>query len=672
MKQVIRNTSLIILSLIVVYFLAQIITDKILIKKAYSGCIECHGGMEGFTSAHSPEIVGCEACHLGNSFTSNKDFAHRGMIPIPGNLSNAEKTCGATGCHPGIPQRIENSLMNTMSGVISVDRFAFDELAKPEGLFNVNNLSQTNADNHLKNLCASCHLGNEKTEYGFITELSRGGGCTACHLNYSNKVTSQLNNYIRSKDKKESLPKIHPQLSLKISEAHCFGCHARSGRISTNYEGWFETLLTKEEIKIISHSELVSESDIKKLNQTQLDTSMTQFRVLIDGRIFQKTKDDVHHQAGMGCIDCHVSVDVMGDGNLYEHMELQVRVQCEDCHSRETRSISYDELDFESKKIVDLRNLKQSDAKYLITEKLNIPLINAFINSSNEKYLITKNDKIKLQLKPLASICVEGKSHKRLSCNSCHTEWVYHCVGCHTEFDPSVEGYDLLDNKEIIGSWVETPSDFYIDYPVLGVRNEKSGKEIIDTFIPGMVITLDKLKNNPNKKIFKRLFAPTFSHTINKKGKSCKSCHNNPLTLGYGKGELFYSINDFRTNRQAELVPASKKYPDSEEIPKQVRDDKLGNSKYYGKWIFTSHFSNLKEDNLPKDAWIGFLKTRDESSTTRTNTHPFSVDEQKRILLVGACLSCHDEQSEVMKNSLVDFDVVLKNISSDCILPVWN
>ncbi len=78
----------------------------------------------------------------------------------------------------------------------------------------------------------------------------------------------------------------------------------------------------------------------------------------MDGRVFQKNKDDVHHQAGMECIDCHVSQEIMGDGNFYEHMEEQVRIQCEDCHSKETHSISYDELDFESKKIVDLRNLK--------------------------------------------------------------------------------------------------------------------------------------------------------------------------------------------------------------------------------------------------------------------------------------------------------------------------
>lgn len=617
MKNIYRNTFLISLLFVFVYIFANSLSESFFISRTFNGCVDCHDEMTGFTESHSPEKVGCNACHLGNPNTTNKDFAHKGMILIPGNLSDASKTCGVTGCHPGIAERVNTSLMNTMSGVISVNRFAFDELEKPEGHFNVKDLTQSNADNHNRNLCASCHLENVKTEWGPIDELSRGGGCNACHLNYSNEAIEQLNNYQQSRVKRkesnkeknqfEKFPKIHPQLSLSITNNHCFGCHSRSGRISTNYEGWFETLKSWDDIK-----------------------GNNDYRLLMDERVFQKAKDDVHHQAEMECIDCHVSMEIMGDGNLYQHMDEQLKVQCVDCHSRDIRSISYDELDSESKKIVDLRDSKRENEEFLITAKSKIPLINTYVKDKNEKYLITKSSNKKLQLNPPANICVEGNAHKRLNCQSCHTEWVNHCVGCHTEYDPSLQGYDLLDNKDIVGSWNEVPSDFYVDYPVLGVRKDKSGKEIIDTFIPGMVLTFDKLKNT-RKKIFKRLFAPTFSHTINKEGRSCKSCHNNPLALGYGKGALVFNRN--------------------------------------GKWNFAPEFSYHKEDNLPKDAWIGFLETRDETSTTRTYTRPFTVEEQKRILLVGACLTCHDEDSKVMKESLLDFEKVLKNISERCVLP---
>lgn len=617
MKRILLNTFLVLVSFIAAYFLSNYLAHKYFIKTKFNGCVNCHDDMSGFEASHSPEQVGCDACHLGNANTTNKEFAHQGMILIPGNLSDASKTCGAVGCHPGIAERISNSIMNTMSGVISVNRYTFNELEKPEGHFNVKELTQSNADNHNRNLCASCHLGNEKTEWGKITELSRGGGCNACHLNYSNKAIEQLNNYLLSKVKwersnekrnlKPKPPKLHPQLSLNISNDHCFGCHSRSGRISTNYEGWFESLIGWDKVK-----------------------GNMQYRQLLDGRVFQKAEDDVHHKAGMECIDCHVSMEIMGDGNLYQHMDEHLKVQCVDCHSYKTKSVSYDQLDFESQKIVDLRIAKKDGYEFLVTEKSNIPLINTYVTKRSEKYLITKSSGKKLKLNPPKQICVEGKAHQRLNCQSCHTEWVTHCVGCHTEYDPLLEGYDLLDNKDIVGSWNEIPGDFYVDYPVLGIRKDKSGKEFVDTFIPGMVLTIEKFKN-PQKKIFKRLFAPTFSHTINKSGRSCKSCHNNPLAAGYGKGKLDYSKE--------------------------------------GKWTFKPYFQNHTEDNLPKDAWIGFLKSRDETSTTRTYTRPFSLDEQKRILLVGACLNCHDDDSEVMKESLINFEAVKNKISSKCILP---
>ena len=608
------------------------------------GCIACHQ-MNGFVDSHNPDVIGCYSCHRGNAFTLNKNAAHSGMILIPGNLDDAHLTCGTSQCHPDIFPRVNNSIMSTLSGIVSVNRYVFDESYSPTMLNHIKDIKHSDADSHLRNLCASCHLGNEKTEYGPINELSRGGGCNACHLNYSNEAIQQLNFYKKSKEESKkvkyhenqiTLPRVHPSLSLKISNDHCFGCHSRSGRISTNYEGWAETLLTEDEVKTLNRSEKIEthsefNSASEQLKNVQLKANKNKFRILKDGRVFQKTDEDVHHKAGMDCIDCHIAQEIMGDGNLYKHKEEQLKIQCTDCHSNQVKFVSYDELDYESRKIIDIRKSLKENTKFIATQNGNLTLTNSYITKDDHRFLITKKNKDSLTIKPPAFICKEGKSHQRLSCNSCHTKWVSYCVGCHTSYNKNEEGFDLLENKEIKGSWIETPSDFYVDYSVLGVKKDKYGREVIDTFIPGMIIKLENLKKDKNKKIFKRLFAPTFSHTINKEGRSCKSCHNNSLTLGYGKGNLTYSIN--------------------------------------GKWIFEAQFANNKEDNLPKDAWIGFMKTRDKNSTTRTNARPFSVEEQKRILLVGACLTCHEENSKVMKESLIDFDKVLKKVSNKCVLP---
>ncbi|NOX17100.1 MAG: DUF4405 domain-containing protein, partial [Chlorobi bacterium] len=218
-------------------------TKIIKVQGAREACQYCHSDVEGFSPAHSPAAIGCASCHLGNPFTIDKNLAHAGMIKIPGNFSDIQLTCGNENCHPDISERVPNSIMSTMSGVISVDKFTFDDSDSLDKLFNVNELNGDASDTHLKNLCASCHIGKEKTEYGEITQLSRGGGCNACHLNYDEKSLTELdslsNNY---------LTRFHPSLSLNISDEHCFGCHSRSGRISTNYEGWHETQLSEEEI----------------------------------------------------------------------------------------------------------------------------------------------------------------------------------------------------------------------------------------------------------------------------------------------------------------------------------------------------------------------------------------------------------------------------------------
>ena len=154
-----------------------------------------------------------------------------------------------------------------------------------------------------------------------------------------------------------------------------------------------------------------------------------------------------------------------------------------------------------------------------------------------------------------------------------------------------------------------------------------------------MILTIDVsgyIKSKHDSLIFHRLFAPAAPHTTQAKGRSCKSCHNNPVALGYGKGELKYTIQGAK-----------------------------------GIWSFESKYGNNPYDGLPEDSWIGFLQTRTGKVSTRTDIRPFTIDEQKRILTVGACLSCHEADSQIMTESLIDFKEVLNKKNNRCILPDW-
>ena len=149
-----------------------------------------------------------------------------------------------------------------------------------------------------------------------------------------------------------------------------------------------------------------------------------------------------------------------------------------------------------------------------------------------------------------------------------------------------------------------------------------------------MILTIDKGSFKKGEKtIFHRLYAPASAHTTQRESRSCKSCHNNPLAIGYGRGVLSYSNN--------------------------------------GCWTFNPRFASNPNDGLPEDAWTGFLKERKGISSTRNDYRPFNLEEQRKILTVGSCLTCHKGTSLVIRQSLKDFGHLLPQRTKKSISPVW-
>ena len=574
------------------------------------GCVYCHNNVKGLSASHDVKSFGCQSCHAGNPFTLNKTAAHENMFVIPGNLSNAGRTCGTANCHPDIAARVEGSLMNTMSGVVSVDKYVFGESKSTDEKSDIKKIGFSPAEKHLRNLCASCHLGAEKKETGEINELSRGGGCLACHLNYSDSSRREISN------KEKIIHRFHPDVNLNITGNHCFGCHSRSGRIATNFEGWFETNLKPQDVK-----------------------GKDGYRTLMDERVFEKKEADVHYDMGMTCVDCHLSSEVMGDGNTYLHKENAVKINCADCHpANEFTYAGGDKVDIESSKILALRKYKYAADKFIYVTSAGKVITNTFYDSaSSVPSLFTKNGQKILPLKKSLPVCTEGSSHKRLYCGSCHTSRVSQCVSCHTEYKNNSEGFDLLDDKSINWEWVEHAGDIFNEAPALGIRFKVTGKgdtvNTVETFIPGMIVNITGAGNG---NIFQRLYSPIRPHNTVRESRSCKSCHNNPVALGYGRGKLLFEVS--------------------------------GNS---GRWTFVPEMRLSSDDGLPLDAWIGFMKNAAGIFSTRNNARPFNTEEQKKILTAGACLTCHEENSRVMNESLKDFESVKRRMTRGCAMPVY-
>ncbi|NOR86480.1 MAG: hypothetical protein GQ527_02605 [Bacteroidales bacterium] len=581
-------------------------------------CMWCHSNFTGFAPAHQASIIGCSSCHLGNKLSRNKEAAHQGMELFPGNFSNAAQTCGNTACHPNELEHIQKSLMSTNSGLVAVDKFVFYESNDLNASYHIKAIGHSPAETHLRNLCASCHLGNDKLISGPITEKSRGGGCLACHLNYPEKQLQSFQAYQKGSLLDSMIAYHHPQLNLEIDNSHCFGCHSRSGRISTNYEGWHETL--------ISHKDFQATDTL---------------RLLEDKRVFQLIQADVHHEAGLVCIDCHQYKGVMGDGENYTHQEQAVKIQCIDCHSSSyTNRISYSELDREEENVFNLRGYSHQDKPMIASLKGNTAIINTIIIDNNQAVLLGKKSKKTHELKATADVCT-SLAHQDVSCSLCHSAWVPQCIGCHQEYDANDQkGYDHLKQKKITGEWNELIGKFFADLPVIGVRENKD-KKTYEPSTPGMIMTIDTASfySRKSSMAFHRLYAPASPHTTHTKARNCKSCHQNSLALGLGRGELDYEL--------------------------------LENN---GIWKFNSFFAHSKYDQLPQDAWIDYSDQHIETgSSTRSDFRSLNNEELRKILLVGACLNCHSEDSEVMIRSLnQSFDLLLKEKTEKCKLPVYS
>jgi hypothetical protein len=505
--------------------------------------------------------------------------------------------------------------MNTMSGVISVDRWVFGETSSPDLPHTVKQLGNSPAERHVRQLCASCHLGTPKESPGPVTEESRGGGCSACHLRYDGEALASLAQ--KGSPFPTGVRLVHPDISIHLSTEACLGCHSRSGRISLGFEGWGESSATGQD----------------KQPQTGSVT-----RQMLDGRKLIQHKADIHHEKGLVCVDCHGALEVMGDGLVHLHQEEARRSSCTDCHDVTLpKGLGLEELDPETRTILRLSGQEQKAVRFVQGKRgQNYPNLRL---AGGRILLVGKLDGRLHEARPMPASC-GGRAgvHARLSCDSCHAAWAPQCTSCHTKEDPGQVGWDLLTDRETKGTWVERGGNQHADRPVLGlIRDAYAPKEalpVIGAFIPGMILHLQR--GDQANEDFRRLYAPASPHTTRSEARSCEECHLEPLALGYGRGSLLFEVSGRR-----------------------------------GRWRFTPALPLLKEDGLPEDAWIPFLGEATQGRSTRESATPLGLEEQKRILRVGSCLSCHPSTDTAFRLSLLDFPAILARRSPRCAEPDW-
>ena len=215
----------------------------------------------------------------------------------------------------------------------------------------------------------------------------------------------------RVKDKK----KPHPLIIKKIPEDNCIRCHNRSGRIGLSYTGKFEA----------------------EGYGTPYEKGGLSSRQLAGDRFYLELAEDVHHQKGMVCIDCHTRDEIMGDGTSYAHYEEQLEISCEMCHSLQPGT---------TRKNKQANNIVGRDDRYVLVGKID--------------------DKERPLNLPKPEACLDPV-HKRLTCESCHSTWVPQCYGCHAKRDARETHLDKLTLEETPGWWEEGRSYIRYEEPML-------------------------------------------------------------------------------------------------------------------------------------------------------------------------------------------------------------
>lgn len=459
-------------------------------------CVECHqAAVRGIADGHRFAERPCARCHRGDESAPEIAQAHAGLIAFPGDLSNAEEICG--GCHVVQVRGVAGSDMHTGTGMVRVTRESLGTETDSAIAPTLQRLGDGVADSLLRKLCASCHLGQPKELHHLDPVHDRGGGCLACHVN--------------------AYPAdAHPSLSVRVEDSRCFGCHSRSGRISLNYAG-------------------LAEVDPLPATTAQGAQEVLQ---LPDGRRVKRRTPDIHHGAGLACVDCHTGAGLMGLAK--SRTAKNTDIACADCHDNRRPRVTRSNWPATHRAMLGRIPFEATPDQRFLTTASGTPLWHIELTADGQVLLHRKLGGAPLAIPQVNSTHRPlSDAHATLSCDACHATWAPQCYGCHLGYEPSGEQWDHAEHGVTPGAWQELRWDIRNAPPPLGRR----GDGTVDVFIPGMIMTVAHPAWLEDR--FVRRFAPLSPHTTGS-ARQCTDCHASPAALGLGTGQLIATAAGWR------------------------------------------------------------------------------------------------------------------------------
>jgi hypothetical protein len=436
---------------------------------------------------------------------------------------------------------------------------------------------------YLRQECLRCHTGSKgRQKRGDY----RGIGCAACHIPYSNEgyyeggdksISHKEKGHLlvhQIQSSRDTKVTVHEQSYTGIPTETCSTCHNRGKRIGVSYQGLMETAYN-------------ATYDKEGNSQPKLHTKR-----------YIHMQGDVHFKKGMLCQDCHTSNDMHGDGFLSGANAGAVEIECQDCHGTTKKypwelPLGYSD-EFETKpKSGKARGVTKTMAEYLKKGSVNAaddgyllsargnPLIHA--TKKGDEVIMHLASGKDVVLKPLKLLKKQEKLSKvgllamdkitahndRLECYTCHATWAPQCYGCHVKIDYSggKQNPDFLQSSHDhdlhgrTGVMRKSLQDYLVDGKVTETRSflrwedpalSQNGEGRISPTIPGCQTTITVIGKDGKALLQNHIFkipnvegagkegqnaidmAPIQPHTIQKKPRSCESCHATQKALGYG------------------------------------------------------------------------------------------------------------------------------------------
>ncbi len=576
------------------------------------GCTSCHGGVAHIATGTMALAIdafaggdadrSCTVCHEGRAKAATKDLAHSGLIGNPGSLWVTSVGAGCAKCHSNrdaltslhgrpLPEAAGGALLTVTS-----------RQTDPTGASGSNHayrmqrglMAQETGKVFLATLSTGLVERDAPRYTDFAVDDPDGPVPSAGSPTYRETMARAFDRgFLRRMDQGEALPTRGQAAAFLGSEAggayldyyrkECGRCHLwgegkasrgehRSSGCSACHVPWNERGLSEGDDPTVPKNRpghALQHVIQLKIPEQQCNHCHTRG---------QQTKhSDGHQRAGLECIDCHTSIDVHGDGNIYPSIGHQLEVKCEDCHGSPTRApwelplLPGTPAEGDSPRGVHA----QDGLEYLLTSRGNTKT--NWLRRDGRAVVISKMDGLEHPVPllrdhqhappgsgeladpaalPTTAHGARIAGHDALSCASCHNRAAPRCDGCHvTYFDNaaqqdwllSAQDYDPLSTRQ---RTVLTPGA--IDFRDTGqswgepeFRRDPDGKLV--PRIRGCEVSFNHVaadgkrssfspRLNPRTPGYPPPVAPSLPHEKSVPPRSCAECHvggvgNGPAVL---------------------------------------------------------------------------------------------------------------------------------------------